>query len=436
MTAHKHFKQHVRARMERTGESYSTARRHFLRQVEPNKSMPWHFPGNVPGATALRSLFTAAGVRDPRSGKPFSEPMIYGIAGGIGIGVFTFCYEKEDFASFFIAGRHLWHDNVAYFNAAFQRFGVKPKLREASSPKAAEKALRETLDEGLCVAWVDMAGLPHRALPEKWSGGGYHIVTVYKIDGDSALIGDLTDEPIATPLDALAKARGRIKKDKNRLLSIPSVSGPTDLAPLIRDGLRACHRGLMGEGGVKNAKRNFSLEAIKLWTERLGAESGRESWAQVFPRGHRLWSGLTSILQFVEYWGGGGLGRPLFSEFLLEAADATGDARLKSLGNQYAEIGRAWTELTETALPKDVANFREARDLYARIGELTNSGGDVEDIRVAWSKLDELATRAKKSFPLSEVQCAALRTDLQRKVRSLFEKESAAHVALGVVAGN
>ena len=97
MTARKHFKQHVRARMERTAESYSTARRQILRQVEPNKLIPWHFPGNVPGATAIRSLLA-------RNGKPHSEAMAFGIAGGIGIGVFTFCYEKEDFASFFIAG--------------------------------------------------------------------------------------------------------------------------------------------------------------------------------------------------------------------------------------------------------------------------------------------------------------------------------------------
>jgi hypothetical protein len=421
--------------MERTGESYSTARRHVLRQVGPNKSIPWHFPGSVPGATALRSLLTAAGVRNPRSGEPLSESMVFGIAGGIGIGIFTFCYEKDDFASFFVAGRHRWHDNVAYLDLAAARFGAKAHIRETTG-KAAEKALRDTLEDGPCIAWVDMANLPHRAMPEKWSGGGYHIVTVYKVENDTALIGDLTDEPISISLDALAKARGRIKKDKNRLLSIGKVSNPKDLAPLIREGLGACYRGLVGEGAVKAAKRNFSLDALPLWAERIGATSGRESWAQVFPRGHRLWSGLTSILQFVEYWGGGGLGRPLFAEFLTEAADAIGDARLKSLGNRYAEIGRAWTQLTETALPNDVTAFREARELYARIGEWTNSGGASDDIRSAWLRLDELTAQAKAKFPLSDVQCSALLADLQRQIRSLFEQESAAHVALGVVAGS
>ena len=48
----------------------------------------------------------------------------------------------------------------------------------------------------------------------------------FSIDGeDAALIGDLTDEPISVPLSALATARGQIKKDKNRLLSVTGAAG-------------------------------------------------------------------------------------------------------------------------------------------------------------------------------------------------------------------
>jgi hypothetical protein len=47
MTAHKHLKQLVRARMQKTGESFATARRHIIRSAEPqhDDSMTrWHFP--------------------------------------------------------------------------------------------------------------------------------------------------------------------------------------------------------------------------------------------------------------------------------------------------------------------------------------------------------------------------------------------------------
>ena len=108
------------------------------------------------------------------------------------------------------------------------------------------------------------------------------------------------------------------------------------------NALGACHRGLTGEGGVKNARTNFSLKALEVWAERFGAESGRESWVQVFRRGARLWSGLTSIVQFVDHWSGGGLGRALFAEFL----ESTGFA---ALAKRYAAIGKGWSDLADAA---------------------------------------------------------------------------------------
>src|SRR5262245_7893204 len=225
MTAHKHLKEIVRARMRKTGESYTTARRHIVRQVEvlrdPSPAR-WHLPGNIPATTALRVLLTAVGVRDPRDQKPISEAMLFGICGGIGMGIASFYYDKWNFSSFFIGGRHLWNDDLAYMNAALARFKIEPNIHESAGEKAAVKHLREVLaDERPCIAWLDMAELPHRGMPALFSGGGYHVVTVYRFDEDqgTALIGDLTDLPVEIGLKQLAVARGRIKQFKNRLLA-------------------------------------------------------------------------------------------------------------------------------------------------------------------------------------------------------------------------
>jgi len=99
---------------------------------------PWHFAGSVPATTALRGLLEHAGVRDPHTGAPFSEAMLFGMAGGIGIGVFSFLYEKENFASFFLAGRHLLHDSLAYLQSACKRLGIEPVVQETAGAKAAE----------------------------------------------------------------------------------------------------------------------------------------------------------------------------------------------------------------------------------------------------------------------------------------------------------
>ncbi len=323
MTTRKHFKKLVRARMAKTGETYAAARRQVLGQNlpdRPGKDIPWHFPGTSPGATALRALLTHAGIHDPVSGEPFSEAMAFGIAGGIGIGVFSFFYEKEGWANFFLAGRHLWHDHKAYLTQACGRFGIKPILRETAGGKSAESDLRKTLQEqGVCVAWVDAAGLPYKALPAFMSGSGYHIVTVYGIDDDAgtALIGDLADEPLHVSLADLARARSRIKKDKHRLLSIASAPSPKDLAKLVRNGLQACYDGLAGAGGVKSAARNFSLDSLRLWSDRLDGSDDNERWERVFERGPRFYQGLKGIYEYIEHYGGCGLSRPLFAEFLV-----------------------------------------------------------------------------------------------------------------------
>jgi hypothetical protein len=434
MTAHKHLKQLVRARMQKTGESFTTARRHIIRSAEPQHDgsvMRWHFPGSVPATTALRVLLAQAGVRDPQTGKPFSEAMLFGIAGGIGVGVFSFFYEREDVATFFIAGRHQWHDDLAYLRSALERFGIEPLVQEAGGAKAAEQQLRDALERhGPSVAWVDLAELPHRAMPSAWSGGGYHVITVYQIEDGAAQIGDLTDEPISIALDDLARARARIKKQRHRLLSTLPTSSSLNLGDLVSAGLERCHDGLL-HPTLPGARNNARLEALRTWAERMHGSKDQERWERVFRPGPNLWRGLCSIYDFVEHYGtGGGLCRPLFADFLADAAAALRRPALAALGEQYAELGRRWSELADAALPDDVPALREAKELYARKAELTHDGGPAEQVRAIWRRLGELEEQAKERFPLSDAGCADLRAQLKARIKALYEGEVAAHAAL------
>lgn len=437
MTVRKHFKQLVRERMKKTGESYSSARRQIIRQAldKPDDSANrWHFPGNVPATTALRVLLAASGVRAPHTGEAFSEAMLFGIAGGIGIGVAAFRYEKEDFSSFFIAGRHLWYDDEAYLKTALARLGLKPALQQSSGAKAADKQLREVLTRGPCIAWVDMAHLPHRALPAMFSGGGYHVITIYRIDEQTALIGDLTDEPIAIPVADLAAARGRIKKQAHRLLSLLPSEVSLGLSKLIKEGLRACHRAMTAKPG-KGPLAMSSLEALRRWQARLAGTKDKESWATMFPPGPNLWRALTTLHLWIEMYGtGGGLCRPLMADFLTEAGQALAEPRLTALAERYARLGRLWSELAEAALPEQGALFRQAREQHDRYAELLLTNGPIEEKRDVWLKLDDLAARAKEKFPLSEQECADLRANLQQRVHRIVAEEEAALADMAKVA--
>jgi Domain of unknown function (DUF4872)/Butirosin biosynthesis protein H, N-terminal len=443
MTQHKHLKQLIRTRMEKTGERYAAARRQIIGQITPtvhdnsdptlNSPIRWHLPGSIPATTALRILLTHAGVRAPDTQQPLSEAMLFGIAGGIGIGVFSFYYAKEDIATFFIGGRHAWHDDSAYLNNAIQRLGASASMEEAGATKRAEQRLIAAIAEhGPCVVWVDLAGLPHRAVPDRMIGSGYHVITVYAIDhlAGTALIGDLTDEPISIPLPALAHARTRIKKDRQRILSITDTGTLPTLHELVHAGLEACHTQLLHPtlpGSLGNAR----LAVLETWADRLHGSKGRESWERIFQPGPNLLRGLCAIYDFIEHYGtGGGLCRPIFSEFLAEAATALNQPALAALAEQYRVLGAAWSNLADAALPDDIALLHNAKSLLARKAELIHAGGPQPELAAVWQELGQLEQQAHDSFPISAASASELRVGLRTQILDIYQQEHAAHTAI------
>ncbi len=430
MTAQKHLKQLVRERMQKTGESYTSARRHLVGARTPTTADPkvqFHFPGSVPATTVARTLLSQAGLRIPQTGNPLTEAMVFGIAGGIGIGIFQFLYEKDDFASFFIGGRHQWQDDRAYLEDLCARCGAQTEVSEFTGAAKAQSHLAELLRRGPAALWVDAANLPHRGMPDWCSGGAYHIVTAYSVEPDDTVrIGDLADDPISVSLTDLATARSRIKSQKRRVLAITGAPATFDLAAAVREGIRAFVQGLI-EPGWKGYRTNFSLASLQQWAKRMRGGKGADSWDHVFPLGGRFWTGLTSINEYIEHYGtGGGLCRPLFAEFLLEAGAALGDARLSEMSQAYSEIGGKWSELAAAALPEGVPVFRQTRDLHAARAAAILEGASPEAVREHWRRLGELKAEAAACFPLSDAQCMELRSHLAVRVEELYLMETAA----------
>ena len=436
MTAHKSFKRLVRARMQKTGESYSSARRRIIhqgQQLDTPTAARWHLPGSVPATTALRVLLAHAGVRGPDA-TPLSEALVFGVAGGIGIGVFQFHYEKEDFASFFLGGRHSWHDDLLYAQSALEDFGLVVLVKESTSLKAADKNLRDALADGTpCMAWVDAAHLPHRALSAAMSGGGYHVITVYAIDDGEGIawIGDCTDRPLRIGLPELADARARIKKFKNRVLWLERPSeakslSADELRRLVRSGLTRCHRQLAAPA-IKSSAKNFQLSAIKSWADRLHGSSAKDSWENVFKPGANLWRGLTWIYDSIEHHGtGGGLCRFHMADFLKEASEALDSGELSSVSKSYRELGAAWSDLARAALPDEVPEMRRAGELLSAKIELVHDAAPAEKVREAWDALQSLENQVQETFPLSDEDCDALRAALKDRALSIHAAEVAA----------
>ena len=100
MTSQKHLKSAVRARMVRTGERYTTARRDLV--GEPPQARADVAPGydTLGGGRhhdsgLLTHVLAAAGVVAAHDGEPLDEPMVAGLAGGIGFMYFSFSYAGQ-----------------------------------------------------------------------------------------------------------------------------------------------------------------------------------------------------------------------------------------------------------------------------------------------------------------------------------------------------
>ena len=428
MTARKHQKARVRARMAHTGERYAAARAHVVPGARPPDESPVHSAGRGtnPAANALRRIVAETGV-------DLGEPLALILGGGAGIGVFQFHYAKEGFSSLFLAGRHAWDDDLAFIDGALRRLGLEPVVTETTSARVADRQLREALGNGQpVIAWVDAAELRTRGYPAEYRGGAYHVVVVHALDDARgvAVLDDLSDAPVEVPIETLARARARIAKFRNRLLQLPAdARPPTD--EVVRDathsGLDAMHAGL-----DHPRTRNFGLAALEDWSTRLRG-TGKEAWPTVFPPGPRLWSGLASIHQYVEHYGsGGGLLRPLVAAGLREAGARVGDPRLVEVAARYDELGARWRDLAMAALPDDVPALRRTRELQDRRARLYVERGPeaAADIDAAWSESDVIRAATADDFPFDEATTKSLLARLAELVDSLHDGEVAALGAL------
>lgn len=434
MTLHKHLKTRVRTRMQRTGESYTTARRIVLSGRAQHDVTSADVAGLIPETATLRVLLAAAGAVAPHTDRPWSEAMLLGLTDGIGISVFSFRYDADDVSTLFVGARR--PDTADAMVAGLERLAFDHTVGETAGAGAAARRLRDDLTaHGPVAAWVDAAALGTRGMPASWAGGSYHVLAVLDLDDDAgtARLADLADAAVVVDQVTLAAARARIRKQRHRVLAVTGTRGvQPDLTAMVRDAVGACHAKLSA-----SRTRGFRIDALDDLATRMAGGGGRDSWAHVFPRGQQLWTALTSLHLFIEHHGtGGGLSRPLYARFLHEAAVATGDDLLAAAGTRYDELGRSWTELACAALPDDVDLLAQVRALHdERAARYAERGADAADeLAALWRRADELGTQAARSFPLDADGAASLCAELARRTRALADAERDAAALLARMA--
>jgi hypothetical protein len=310
MTEQKSFKRLVRARMERTGESYTTARRHVLKDARPT--------GQMHDSWLLREMLD----------DEWSEAMLAGLAGGIGFMYFVFEYKGHP-PTMTIIARH--HPAPPFIQAALTHAGIAHDVTTTTSARKAEKQLRESGGPVICML-----------------GQYKHPVGVLGVDGDTVTM--LNHGTTQEPMDEFMLRWGN---GKHEMISIGERIGEPDVEKAVR---MTCEH-LTGPVLGNNFDVNFGFSGMRKLAEQL-RDKGKKGWTQRWADDPGFVRQRLHDCLEVEYTAPKAT-RPLYAEFLTEAG-LPGAQDFKASGELWSEIARGG-DYDELAQKVDEARSIEER---------------------------------------------------------------------------
>jgi len=180
------------------------------------------------------------------------------------------------------------------------------------------------------------------------------------------------------------------------------------------------------------AASNSGLAGLEKFARLLSDPKDKRGWPSQFPAGLPLYKGLTGIFRAIEVDGAGGALRPLYAQFLDEAASLLDKPALQAVADRYRTIGKAWTSLAEAALPRSAPLLAQARSLLAARRDAFNSRGAsaADDLRTIDSRLNDLQAQAPTRFPLDAADVRTLLEGLSRDALEIVAQERQAASAL------
>ncbi|MBI1914897.1 MAG: DUF4872 domain-containing protein [Planctomycetes bacterium] len=388
-----------------------------------------HFGGKHGASAAIKNLLAFAGVDNPQTGKPFSEALCFGIAGGIGAG-YSFCPSVPRYgcgSGVWIVGRHKsYATNASWYQDFFDRIGAVSRITETSGKgKAFQNLLAELKDGRPVVVWCSRARLPFLGNPVESVDLWGHTFVVYAVDEAKGVAygADRAATKVTLTLDELAEARNGICSYKNRTLTFhpPKAVSIETLRSAVRAGVKACAQELL-DGKIKT----FSLPGLEIWSKMICNASNKDGWLKVF-KGGLLYCALRDVFDSIETSGtGGGLYRNLFADFLAEAADLMGDKEFASLAGVYRSLATRWTELAEAVLTSDEARLDQTKNALRKRCQLFEEKGEqaAHSIQSVGEQLRTLEAEARKSFPPEELLVQLLPTRVRDPLIALHRDET------------
>jgi hypothetical protein len=445
MTSDKRFKARIRARMAKTGERYTTARRHFV-PAEQRRAAELGYAlrsGQFPDSAAIANMLAHAGVTAP-DGEPLSEPVVFGVMGGLGAGYILWEFSgrgsaeaparasrdanfaHDDSRVVTLGFNNQWQYFGRTLRTGLDRLGIGYEHHTTGGARGATRTLDAVLEQrGTALVWPDRYHLGYWQLPATLDGHGGDPVVIYGRRGDAMYIDDRNEAPLTVDAETLQRARARVGSYKNTLVRPTPEPGPLDpevLRTAIAAGIADCVEHL------RSTSTSFSLPVWRKWARMMTDTRNAKGWPSVFADGRGLVGALLSVWEGTSSAGmTGGHLRGLYAEFLVEAGGHLGGTFAGAV-EALQESSRLWTQLGDTAVDPAVDEYLPLRELTATIRESIAADGDEgrAEAAEAGAELWKRRTELDAHCPLDGAAISAVFGRMGELLERIFTVETAA----------
>ena len=360
--------------------------------------------GFFPYTSTIRAALEAQGSAAPHTGKPYTEPMVAGLSGGLAFGLFIFEYKGFD-PQVNILTRHTFHNYG--WDLLAERLGLVQDVIQSTAPAKAQAKLADTLDAGrVPIVWADVftLGYEYSDLGEGMWAMQPLVVTAYEPGGEAELF-DRSARPIRVSADLLDEARGKVKKEKYKLISIDLPSEP-DLAAGVAGGIRDTIA-LFTEKPPQGSANNFGFKAYDRWVKALSKPNGSGGWLAAFDDSRKRFAAMTSAFRYaLTFWEDQtqSADRMLFADFLEEAdtaglpAPGASDA-LAEAAAAFRRSGASWKKLGEALLPDSIESLAGAREAIVERHEAFVQHGATEAVLELDQSYESMRDESSTTMP-------------------------------------
>jgi len=220
----------------------------------------------------IANALLAMGAVNPRTGQPYSEALALGASGGIAFGYFVFEY-KGSLPHVALLGRNTFSP----FERTLDNLAIRRESRETTDGLRAEKNLRLELDTGnAAIVWADSYSLSYTGLSCQEPMWAMRPLLVVGQEGPNFLVVDSPREPFPISSEELAHARGKVKKDRNRMVVLEAPD-PAGLAEGLVKGIETC-LALFLDKPPAGSPNNFGITGMRHWSKMLVDDKNQKGW--------------------------------------------------------------------------------------------------------------------------------------------------------------